>query len=103
MYKEKLRSLVIKGLLGFALGVIFAFIRSPELGLGFALLIGLLFAGLPYGWQLSGKIVGDLFVIGNIGIMLIAFVLRAMLALITGLIAFPIVLVSTFIKSRNNP
>ena len=103
MYKEQLRSLIIKGILGFIIGVIFAFVRSPELGIGFALLIGLVFAGVPYGWQLSGKITGGLFVVGNIGVMIIAFALRAVLAMITGWIAYPIMLAYTFIKSRREP
>lgn len=100
MYKEQLRGLIIKGIFGFIIGVIFAFIRSPELGIRFALIIGFVFAGVPYGWQLSGRITGGMLVTGNIGIMIIAFVLRAMLAMITGCIAYPIMLAYTFIKSK---
>jgi len=101
MYKEELRKLIIKGIIGFAIGFIFAFCTSPDFGFLGSCTIGLFLAGLPYGWQISGKIVGGGMVIGHIGIMLIAFALRLALAIMTGWIAYPIALVYYFVKARN--
>ena len=102
MYKEELRKLIIKGVIGFAIGFIFTFCTSPDFGFGGACIIGFFFAGLPYGWQLSGKVVGGWIVIGHIVIMLFAFALRLMIAIMTGWIAYPIALVYYIVKARKN-
>ena len=100
MYKERLRKLIIKGIIGFAIGFIFALSTSPEFGFFGFCAIGLFMAGLPYGWELSGRIIGGWFVIGHIAIMLIAFMLRFVMAMLVGWIAYPIALVYYIIKSR---
>lgn len=49
MYKEELRKLILKGVIGFIIGFIFTFTTSPDFGLGGACIIGFFLAGLPYG------------------------------------------------------
>ena len=100
MCKEELRKLILKGIIGFIIGFIFAFTTSPDFGLGGACIIGFFLAGLPYGWQLSGRVVGGWMIIGHIGIMLIAFAIRLMIAIMVGWIAYPIALVYYIVKSR---
>ena len=103
MYQEQLRKLIMNGILGFVIGFIFAFCRSLDQGIifsiGFSLPVGIFFSCLPYGWQLSGKVIGGI-IIGNPVIMIVAFCLRFIIAMLTGWIAYPIALIYTFIKFR---
>lgn len=103
MYKEELRKLIIKGIIGFAIGFIFTFCTSPDFGFFGACTIGFFLAGLPYGWQLSGRIFGERIIIGHILIMLFAFMARFIIAILTGWIAYPIALVYYIIKSHQEP
>ena len=99
-YKEELKKLIVKGVIGFAIGWLYTMVKSPEIGFFGACLIGLFFSGLPYGWQLSGKVVGGKFVVGHIVIMLLAFALRVMVAMLTGWVAYPVALVYYAVKAR---
>jgi len=103
MYKEELRKLIIKGIIGFAIGFIFTLCTSPDFGFFGFCVIGFFMAGLPYGWELSGRIIGGGFIIGHIAIMLIAFMLRFVVAMLVGWIAYPIALVYYIVKSRQTP
>lgn len=101
MYKEVLRKLIIKGAIGFIGGFLFAICSSPEMGILGALMIGFLLAGVPYGWELSGRVVGGWMVIGHIAIMAIAFIIRGVIAVLTGWIAYPIALIYYGIKAKH--
>ena len=52
--KEELKKLIIKGLIGVVVGVILATSSGDKEWWG-VLLFAIFFAGVPYGWQLSGK------------------------------------------------
>ena len=99
-YKEELKKLIIKGILGFVLGFLFTLVRSPDFGLSGACVMGFVFAGTLYGWQLSGQVVGGRIVIGNVVVMLMAFALRLILAIMTGWVAYPIALVYYIVKAK---
>ena len=59
MYQEALKRLIIKGVIGFVM------------------------AGVPYGWELVGRVIGG-FVVGHIAIMIVAFILRAAASMLIG-------------------
>lgn len=99
-YKEKSKQLLLKGIIGFAIGFLFALFTSPEFGFFGFCAIGIFMAGLPYGWELSGRIIGGWVVVGHIAIMLIAFMLRFVIAMLSGWITYPIALTYNLMKSQ---
>ena len=99
-YKEKSKKLLIKGIIGFAIGFLFTLFTSPEFGFFGFCAIGIFMAGLPYGWELSGRLIGSWFVVGHIAIMLIAFMLRFVIAMLSGWITYPIALTYNLMKSQ---
>lgn len=102
MYKEELKKLILYGIIGFVIGFIFTSSTSPEMGFGGACVIGLFFAGLPYGWKISGYIIGGWIIVGNIAVMIIAFFIRVIVSLIIGWIAYPIAMIYYIIKVCKN-
>ena len=102
MYKEDLKKLIIYGIIGFIIGVIFTFSVSSRLEIGVACAMGIVFTGLPYGWKISGKIIGDWIIVGNIAVIIIAFVLRALISMVIGWIAYPIALIYYIIKVKKS-
>lgn len=100
MYREELKRMLLKGLLGFVIGVAIAASMGPESGKAVGcLMLGLYFAGLPYGWQLSGKVIGG-WVVGSVPIMATALVVRILISLLVGCFAYPIALVYYIIQAR---
>lgn len=100
MYKKILRSLICKGIAGFVGGFLFAYIRSPQLGIWRSAVIGLFCATIPYGWQLSGRLLGTTISISIDLSAIVIFIIRLAIAILTGWIAYPIVLVYYFIKAK---
>ena len=98
MYKKELCSLIIKGIIGFFIGIAFITNNTSNPELPGVLLFAFFFSGLPYGWQLSGRVVGGWMVIGSIPVMMVAFLIRFIIALATGWIAYPIALVYHIVK-----
>lgn len=99
-YREKAKKLLIKGAFGFCAGFTFALITSRELGFGFATLIGFFLAGVPYGWELVGRLLGNWVVVGHIAIMIIVFVIRFAVSLFISWLAYPIALAYNLMKSQ---
>lgn len=97
-YKEKLKKHIIWGIIGFVIGTLYAILQSPEFGWN-ACLIGFFFAGVPYGWQLSKRIVSGI-VVGHIFIMLMAFAIRLCIAILVGWVAYPITLIYYIVKTK---
>lgn len=97
MYKEKLKVLLIQGGIGITIGIVLSLATMPDTG-ALCLLIGALFAGVPYGWQLSGKIFNSFF-IGNLFATICILILRMVISLYGGSIAYPIVLIYTAIRT----
>ena len=76
----------VKGLIGFVIGVVLAFaMGSPQ---GFVTL-GLIFAGVPYGWNLIARITGGLALYGSIVIVLLFYMLKLFLSLLIALTVYP--------------
>ncbi len=98
MYREKFRNLLLSGVLGMVIGVVFITSMESNVQIGEIIMVGLMFAGLPYGWKLSGRVVGGGVVVGHIVIMLFVIAFRFAIALMTGCIAYPVVLIYTVIQ-----
>lgn len=99
-YKEQSIKLLIKGIIGFVAGVIFTFIMEKELVLGQAAVVGFFLAGVPYGWELVGRIVGDWMVVGHIAVMSIFYAIRFAVSLFIGWITYPIALAYNLMKAQ---
>ena len=96
--KEELKKLIIKGLIGVVVGVILATSTGDKEWWG-VLLFAIFFAGVPYGWQLSGKVI--IFgVVGSLPVMIIFYMLRLVVAMVTGWIAYPIALIRAAVRLR---
>ena len=116
MYKEQLKHLLLKGLPGFAIGfllflvTLFMFVTpSVEGGVTFAsslltitiaFIAGLACAGIPYGWGLINKFLGQWTIFGNIIVVIVLFLLKFVVAYGIGLVAYPIVLIYNLIRSQ---
>lgn len=102
MYKEDLKKLIVYGVVGFIIGIIFTFSTSPEMGIKGACIMGIFFAGLPFGWKISGRIIGGWIIVGNIVVMIFTFLLRALISMVIGWIAYPIALIYYIIKVKQS-
>ncbi len=98
MQKDILIKLIIKGLVGMTIGIVLGFITISNIDFLTVLILGIFFSGLPYGWEFSGKIIGGWLVLGSIPIMICAFLIRAIIALLVGWIAYPIALICAIVK-----
>ena len=96
--KEELKRLIIKGLIGVAVGVVLA-ISSGDKDWWGVLLFAIFFAGVPYGWQLSGKVI-TFGVVGSLPVMIIFYMLRLVVAMVTGWVAYPIALIRAIVRLR---
>lgn len=96
--KEELKKLIIKGLIGVVVGVILATGSGDKEWWG-ALLFAIFFAGVPYGWQLSGKVI-TFGVAGSLPVMIIFYMLRLVVAMVTGWVAYPIALIRAVVRLR---
>lgn len=96
-YQEKAGHLLKLGLIGFLIGLAVTFILLLESGSVFGwLFLGLLFAGIPYGWERTGRFFG--IIAGSIPVMVIVFILRLTAAYIVGLFLYPVVLIYCLIR-----
>ena len=90
MYTKKLIKLLIWGVLGFALG--FALYVSQDGlkdGLGLPILAGWVVGGIPYGWQVSKRVVPTV-VSTSLPITFILLAFRFVIAAFTGMFATPV-------------
>lgn len=96
--KEELKKLIIKGLIGVVVGVVLATSTGDREWWG-VLIFAIFFAGVPYGWQLSGKVI-TFGVVGSLPVMIIFYMLRLVVAMVTGWIAYPIALIKAVAHLR---
>ena len=98
-YQERLKELLIKGVIGFGIGlfVFFALMGEDVSELGMGLVFALIYSGLPYGWELSGRVIG-FSVIGSIPVMVVFFIFRLAAALFVGVFGYPVVLIYNLVK-----
>lgn len=96
MYKEKLKGLLIQGGIGIAVGFVLALSTISNAG-PLAIIIGILFAGVPYGWQLSGKMLGFIS-LSSLYVTVCIFMVRIVVSLLIGWIIYPIVLIYTIVR-----
>lgn len=95
--KDELKKLIIKGLIGTAAGILIA--TSSGKDWWGILLFPILFAGVPYGWQLSSKII-TFGVAGSLPVMFIFYMLRLVVAMVIGWIAYPFALIKAIVRLR---
>lgn len=116
MYKERLRHHLIKGLPGFAIGFLFFLVTlfmfvtpSLEGGITFgsslltitiAFIAGLACAGIPYGWGLINKFLGQWTIFSNLFVVIFLFFAKFVFAYCIGLFSYPIVLIYNLIRSQ---
>lgn len=103
MYREKLRKLIIMGVIGCVIGFILGVVAFPDSGFWEHCALGFYLSCLPYGWHIVGKIIGRWIVVGHIAIMLFAFILRFVAAVFVGWIAYPISLVYHIVMVCKKP
>ena len=85
-HRELFWDYFVKGIIGFLLGTVFAIaMDSPE---GFVVL-GLVFAGVPYGWNLITRITGGRTLYGSVGIVLLYYMLKLFLSLLIAVTVYP--------------
>ena len=101
MEKENLFKLIIQGVIGLIIGIILA-ISTMDIGFFSTLIFGLFFAGLPYGWSLSSKFVGALLISTSPVVLVCSFMLKLIISIFVGWIAYPIMLVYTIFKVISN-
>lgn len=96
MYTKKLIKLLIWGAVGFLLGM--GFCGAMELGSEFGELImcGWLLSSIPYGWNLSTRVVPTVIAF-SLPIMFLLFAARVLIAAITGWIVMPISIINCII------
>lgn len=103
-HKENVRHLLVQGVFGFVIGFLFSLITSASSinwsSIIFAIFIGMFMAGVPYGWELLGKIIGNWFVVGSIPIMIIVFMFKLSGAVLIGWAAYPIALLYHLMKAQ---
>ena len=100
MYRNELKRLLLMGIPGFVVGLVAfgSMVDSPS-GIIAVILGSILFSSIPHGWITSSRVLGGL-VIGSLPIMVVAFILRAVAAVLTGWVSYPIALLICFIRMR---
>lgn len=95
MYRQKFMKFLLIAMIGALCGALFIDSMGGE---GVDVFLGLLVgAGIPSGWMLSGKVLGG-FLVGSLPIMAVSIMIRVMIAIVVGMIAFPIMLVYYIIQ-----
>ena len=115
IYKERLKHLLLKGLPGFVIGFVvmlsmcIVVMSAQDESVGpiiffitflSALVGGCVFAGLPYGWSLINRFLGQWSIFGSIPVLIFLFGLKFVLSLWIGGITYPIVLLYNLIRSQ---
>lgn len=104
VHKDTVRHLLLQGILGFAVGFLLNIITSlsdqDPFNLTAGIMIGLLMAGVLYGWELLGKIIGNWFVVGSVPIMIIVLMCKLFGAILIGWVAYPIALLYNLMKAQ---
>lgn len=101
VYQKRLKELLTKGLIGFGGGLFFVLVLMGEykddvaVGVMLSLLV---FTGLPYGWELSGRVLRVGNMIAPLIVILLLFFLRFVVALYGGMFGYPIALIYNFVK-----
>ena len=101
MYQEKLGRLKRQGLIGLIIGLavaIFVVVDMKKFIVAPFILFPLVFAGAVYGWKKFGRL---FYGVGSIPFMIIVFMLRAAISLMIGWFLYPLELIYTAVKAKN--
>lgn len=96
--KENIKKLIRKGIIGIVIGLIVVSSLSDRTFLSYVLGV-VCFTGVPYGWELSGRVI-TFGVVGSLPIMIIFYMLRLVVALLVGWVAYPIALIRAILRLR---
>lgn len=103
-YRAKMWQLLIKGIIGFIGGFVFVVITTlidkDDFMLGMALGVGILCAGIPFGWELLTQITGGLYAVGSFPVVILFFCFKLVGAIMIGWVAYPIALMYNAIKAQ---
>lgn len=103
-YRDRAVELCKKGGIGFAIGAIIGLLGFHKDGFSTALsailTFGLVFAGVPYGWEVLGRILGHWLAYGNFVFVLIVHVFQFLFSYVVGLVAFPIALLYNAMRAQ---
>ena len=104
IYKENVKHLLRQGLVGFLMGFSFALFTfsADEEPINFlmAFAVGFFFSGIPYGWGLLTKVIGNWVVTGSIPIMLLVFSFKFLGSILISWVAYPIALLYNLIRAQ---
>lgn len=96
--KENCKRIIRKGIIGMVIGLVIISSFYDHTFLSYALGIAC-FTGVPYGWELSGRVI-TFGVVGSLPIMIIFYMMRLVVALLVGWIAYPIALIRAILRLR---
>lgn len=103
VHKAEVLRLLKKGIVGFFIGLIFMFAMGSEEAIRdfpMTILFGVVFAGVPYGWELLGRLFGHTFAIGSLPFVLIVYVLQFLGAVLIGWLTYPFALLYNAMKAQ---
>lgn len=104
MYREKWNELLHLGAWGFTIGFMLFLVLNLADGDGFhpiwSAQFGMVVCGIPYGWRLTKRVIGNFFQFLFFPFNLLGLVLHLMLAYGVGLVLYPVALILCFIKMR---
>ena len=115
MYSERAKQLLSNGRVGFLIGFVLMFVlfllmqSSQENGVTFrvvlvallmALITGLMFAGVPYGWRLLNRFLGQWSIFSSIPVLFFLFGFKFAFSVGTGAFVYPIILIYNVIRSQ---
>ena len=103
-YRSNVCRLLILGAIGFVCGFLFYVVTSlsdgNHISIWAAFAIGCTASGIPYGWELVGRMIGHWYVVGHIGIIILAGFLKLAGAILIGWIAYPVALLYNLIRAQ---
>lgn len=102
-YKAEALRLLKKGIVGFFIGVIITFAMGQEEAIRdfpMTILFGVIFAGIPYGWELLGRFVGHTFAIGSLPFMFLVYTFQFLGAVLIGWLVYPFALLYNAMKAQ---
>ncbi|MDO5399678.1 MAG: hypothetical protein Q4F17_01690 [Eubacteriales bacterium] len=103
VHKAEAIRLLKKGIVGFFIGLVFMLAVDPKEAIRdvpMTVMFGILFSGIPYGWELLGRLFGHTFAIGSLPFMLIVYVLQFLGAVLIGWLAYPFALLYNAMKAQ---
>lgn len=98
MYKENIKHILIKTIIGFIAAFIILTQLEPDWDFGSWCCMAFFFAAVPYGWSVINKTVGNWAIWGSGAAIVIGLIVKLLLALVVGWIVTPIALIYNIVR-----